>query len=80
MKWSKVAMSESFFMSNMSPQKPGFNRGIWKKLEEVVRSWAMKEGAIYVATGPILEDDLSFIGNNVSVPNYYYKVIFQNQL
>ena len=32
MKWSTTAMSESFFMSNMSPQLPGFNRGIWKKL------------------------------------------------
>ena len=75
MKISKTSMSESFFMSNMSPQHPSFNRGIWKKLEEVVRSWAINEGTIYIATGPILEDDLSYIGNHVSVPNYYYKVI-----
>ena len=33
MKWSTTAMSESFYMSNMSPQSPSFNRGIWKKLE-----------------------------------------------
>lgn len=33
MKWAPAAMSESFLMSNMSPQDPGFNRGIWKKLE-----------------------------------------------
>ena len=75
MKISKNSMSESFFMSNMSPQHPSFNRGIWKKLEEVVRSWAMKEETIYIATGPMLENDLPFIGNNVSIPNYYYKVI-----
>ena len=25
---TKEAMSESFFMSNMSPQEPGFNRGV----------------------------------------------------
>jgi endonuclease G len=75
MKMSEVSMSESFYMSNMSPQHPSFNRGIWKKLEEKVRNWAMKESIIYVATGPILEDDLSYIGKNVSIPNYYYKVI-----
>ena len=40
MKWSREVMSESFFMSNMSPQEPGFNRGIWKKLEGKVRDWA----------------------------------------
>ncbi len=29
-KWSEQAMDESFLLSNMSPQVPGFNRGIWK--------------------------------------------------
>ena len=33
MKISNQAMSESFYMSNMSPQVPGFNRGKWKSLE-----------------------------------------------
>ena len=75
MKISKISMSESFLMSNMSPQHPGFNRGIWKKLEELVRNWALKEETIYIATGPILEDNLPYIGNNVSIPDYYYKVI-----
>ena len=37
MGWSEQTMSESFFMSNMSPQAPSFNRGIWKKLEEQIR-------------------------------------------
>ena len=30
-------MDETFLMSNMSPQVPGFNRGIWKRLEAHVR-------------------------------------------
>ena len=28
MKWSVTTMSESFYMSNMSPQRPSFNRGL----------------------------------------------------
>ena len=76
MKSTYTAMSESFYMSNMSPQKAGFNRGIWKKLEGNVRNWASDNGEIYVVTGPILTGSYSFIGSNqVSIPNYYYKVI-----
>ena len=76
MKWSSTAMSESFYMSNMSPQKPGFNRGIWKKLEGSVRNWADDNGEIHVVTGPILTGSYPSIGSNqVSIPNYYYKVI-----
>ena len=76
MKWSSAAMSESFYMSNISPQKPGFNRGIWKKLEGNVRNWASDNGEIHVVTGPILTGSYSSIGyNGVSIPNYYYKVI-----
>jgi len=75
-KWSSTVMSESFFMSNMSPQHPSFNRGIWKKLEGSVRNWADDNGEIHVVTGPILNEQFSTIGyNKVSIPNYYYKVI-----
>ena len=58
MKWSEEAMSESFYMSNMSPQAPGFNRGIWKSLESRVRSWAVENGTVYVVTGGILSPGL----------------------
>jgi endonuclease G len=40
MKMSALSMSDSFYMSNMSPQHPSFNRGIWSKLESYVRTWA----------------------------------------
>ena len=76
MNWSKNVMSESFFMSNMSPQKPGFNRGIWKNLESIVRTWAIENDEIYIVTGPVLSDNLSAIGTNkVAIPEYYYKII-----
>jgi len=76
--WSADAMSCSFFYSNMSPQTPSFNRGIWKKLEEQVRDWAKLYDTIYVVTGPILEDSLPTIGENkVSIPKYYYKVVLE---
>ena len=80
MGWSELAMKESFYYSNMSPQEPGFNRGIWKKLEEQVRAWAVHYNAVYVVTGPVLTDGLVKMGGNgVSIPKYYYKVILDYQ-
>jgi len=76
MEWSATAMDESFYYSNMSPQVPGFNRGIWKKLEELVRSWAIEYNSVYIVTGPVLTKGLPSIGpDNVAVPRYFYKVI-----
>ena len=78
MHWSAKTMLESFYMSNMSPQEPSFNRGIWSKLEKAVRRFAYSEGSVVVVTGPIVTDeDTKTIGHNkVRVPGFYYKVIY----
>lgn len=74
--YSHTAMSESFYMTNMSPQKPGFNRGIWRNLEVLVRKWAVENEFLYIITGGILTDSLHTIGENeVAVPLYFYKII-----
>ena len=79
MSFDADAMSETFYMSNMSPQAPQFNRGIWVNLETQVRAWAQKFGKIYVVSGPVLNksaQEFPSIGKNqVSVPEFYYKVI-----
>ena len=48
MAFNATAMTESFYMTNMSPQAPGFNRGIWKKLESQVRTWGYENKAVFV--------------------------------
>lgn len=77
MKLNLESMSESFYMSNMSPQRPGFNRGIWRRLEEKVRSWVLeRECDCYVVTGSILFNGLEKIpGTDISIPDYYYKIV-----
>jgi len=76
MKWSREAMSQSFLMSNMSPQLPAFNRGIWRRLETEVRTWAMEKDSLYVITGPLFTAGDSVIGENeVGVPSHYFKVL-----
>jgi endonuclease G len=76
MGWSEQSMRESFFYSNMSPQAPSFNRGIWSRAEAFTRNAAYENEKLCVITGPVLEDDLPQIGpNKVSIPRYYYKVL-----
>jgi len=66
-------------MSNMSPQDPSFNRGIWETLESRVRSWAMEKNGVYVVTGPILKNICGSIKNGIiSVPCSYYKIVFKD--
>lgn len=76
MGWSATTIAESFYYSNMSPQTPSFNRGVWKRLEELVRTWAIENNSVYIVTGPVFTSGLNTFGSNkVSVPNYFYKVI-----
>ena len=90
MKWSPESMRESFFMSNMAPQVGnGFNRHIWKSLEQRMRRWACERGVLYVVTGPLYEerpieqlvydkdgdgdDDNGVLGD---VPSHFFKLAY----
>jgi endonuclease G, mitochondrial len=81
MKFDSVAMKETFFMSNMAPQPPQFNQGMWAKLEHLIRAWAFNYKKIWIATGPILRGNMPTIGNStkISVPPEFYKVILRKE-
>lgn len=71
-----LAMHDSFLMSNVSPQVPSFNRGIWKTLESQVRDWACKYDSLYIITGPVLNNSLPRLGKGkIAIPDYFYKSI-----
>lgn len=78
-RWSKKALSESYYYSNMSPQLPDFNRQKWADLESIFREYVTShtETQLYVVTGPILYDTLPKLErgkNKVTIPEFYYKV------
>lgn len=75
-KSSEKSFNETFYTSNISPQKHNFNAGIWNKLEQKTRYWAKKYNHLYVITGGVLENNLKTIGTEkVSVPNAFYKIL-----
>lgn len=78
-RWSKKALSESYYYSNMSPQLPEFNHQKWADLEGIFREYitSHSETQLYVVTGPILYDTLPKLErakNKVTIPEFYYKV------
>jgi len=77
LKWSKISMKDSFYLSNMSPQAPGFNRDLWRRLEEWVRTQTVNNKELIVVTGPVLIDGpFKKIGiDEVAVPKRYFKVL-----
>lgn len=81
MGWSKEAMAECFYLSNMIPQSNKMNQVIWSRLEGKVRKWAINRNAVYVFTGPIYEGGiLKTIGDNeVAVPSHVYKIVYDPQ-
>ena len=78
--YSPEANSETFYLSNMVPQRPGFNRdgfgheGIWGYLENEVRDWVNERGEVYVVSGAIATGGVT-IGEGVSVPEAFYKIV-----
>lgn len=79
-------MAETFYLSNMSPQHPHFNRGYWAVLEKHVRDLTKQYKTVEVYTGPLYlpREDANgkrwviyqVIGkNDVAVPTHYYKVL-----
>lgn len=80
-KSSQTRMDETFLMSVISPQVGvGFNRDSWKQLEEKIRAIALRNIGVHVITGPLWLPEngivkYQVIGNGISVPTHFFKVI-----
>jgi len=82
---TQIQNSETFLLSNMSPQKPKFNRQIWKKLEVAVRRLDAQEEILetYVISGPLFFFDKEVVmmgttddnGVTLPIPHAYFKSI-----
>ena len=82
---TELQNSETFLLSNMSPQKPQFNRDIWGDLEAEIRNLDAKAKMLetYVICGPIFyfNQPIECIGANdsnkvtIPVPHAYFKSV-----
>ena len=65
----------TFRLSNVSPQRPGLNRGTWRRLEERVRRWAVRYDSLYIVTGGELTPSLRRIRGGVGIPQRFFKTV-----
>ena len=82
---TELQNSETFLLSNMSPQKPQFNRKIWAELETEIRKLDAKPKILetYVICGPVFYFDkpVKTIGTDddnevtIPVPHAYFKSV-----
>ena len=77
---------QTFYPTNMTPQRSQFNQNIWAKLEGTVRSWANSLNSatdtLYVVTGCVVNGSTSSLqagssGPYVTVPTAYYKALLR---
>ena len=88
--FSKEAMEESFYLSNISPQVPQFNRGYWKRVENQVHELLKKYSPLHVFVGPLYLPQKPHKGKNyvkyevigenqVAVPTHFFLIIFHRE-
>ena len=75
--WNTDVQHESFILSNMAPQLPGFNRLTWKTSETSIRGWVSQRNHAYVIyDGPIYSNSDASIGDDaVVVPHAFFKIV-----
>jgi endonuclease G len=72
-----TSQEQSFTLANMIPQNPDNNRGLWAAIENSVRNLAVKDGEVWVVTGPIFEGgNIQFLKGRVAVPTKLFKAVY----
>lgn len=84
--YSTEANSQTFYMSNMSPQYSNFNQGYWVTLEGLVQSLGRDVSfadTLYVVKGGTVQEDQIITrvsrsnGKQVAVPQYYFMALLK---
>jgi len=78
-RWSYTALSQSYYYSNMTPQRSEFNQDSWAELEGLLRRIVDQENkSFYIITGPVLRADLPTVPRSLhglKIPELHYKII-----
>jgi endonuclease G, mitochondrial len=72
---SVEANAATFLMSNMNPQTPSLNQGVWALFEDFTRSLVKQGKEVQVITGGVYSESSVVIGPLISVPAASFKVV-----
>lgn len=75
----EAANNQTFYFTNITPQRNSFNTSVWVTLEGRVRAFSAKCDTLYVVTGAIVGSSPSYAHDNngipCPIPSYYYKAL-----
>ena len=71
---SVEANSETFLMTNISPQTPDLNQGPWEKLESYSRSMVRRGGTLYIIAGHY-GNRSEKVKNKITIPTNFWKIV-----
>ena len=75
--YGKQGQSDSFLMTNISPQTPKLNRQFWQRLEEAeVKYFTKLADKVWVITGPVFTGSTERLSSSwrVEIPDAFYKI------
>ena len=79
---SKEANEQTFYLSNIMPQRKSLNEGIWQDMESQLRTWNSKKNkpyreTLYVCKGGTIDDGKinSTTATGLIVPKYFFMAI-----
>ena len=80
-RYGAQAQEETFFMSNVCPQRHRLNAGLWKDMEtRIVDNYTGRYGEVWVIDGPVFgpEDRMVRLRGRVPVPEAFYMIVIQH--
>ena len=80
-RYGEEARRKTFKMSNIAPQTPALNRGVWREVEHRIADlWTARYGEIWVIVGCISDAVGETIsGTGIDVPSAYYQIIIAQE-
>lgn len=80
-RYGEEARRKTFMMSNIAPQTPALNRGVWREVEHRIADlWTKRYGEIWVIVGCIPSSSRETLsGSDIDVPDAYYQLIIAQE-
>lgn len=80
--YGQIAQLETYLMTNISPQSPSLNQGLWAELERIERESLSQDDTpnkevhdLYVITGPVFSRKPVTLASGVAVPSSFYRIL-----
>ena len=75
--WTKELQAESYTLGNIVPQDSDNNEVLWEAIENSVRYTAIRDGELYVVTGPIFQGaNVRRLNGKAMIPTALFKAIY----